>query len=55
MCWHDAAHHANTWVRFYAGLLATGLDERMDQNCISHQEKDLCTQSGCGYNLGNYR
>ena len=52
---HDAAHHANTWVRFYAGLLATGLDERVDQNCISHQEKELCTQSGCGYNLGNYR
>jgi hypothetical protein len=52
---HDANAHANVWVRMYAGLLAAGLDQRTDQNCISHQEKGLCPQPFCGYNLGDYR
>ncbi len=52
---HDAYTHAANWVRFYAGLLATGTDQRTDQNCISHQEKGMCVQPFCGYNLGSYR
>lgn len=52
---YDANRHARTWVRFYAGLLAAGLDDRMDQNCISHQEKDMCTGPFCGYNLADYK
>jgi len=52
---YDANKHAKGWVRMYAGFLAMGLDQRTDQNCISHQEKGLCTQSFCGYNLGDFR
>ncbi len=52
---YDAFMHANNWVRFYAGLLATGIDQRTDQNCISHQEKGLCLRPSCGFNLGDYR
>ena len=52
---YDANRHARTFVRFYSGLLATGLDQRIDQNCSSHQDKGLCVQPNCGYSLGNYR
>ena len=52
---YDANRHARTWVRFYAGLLATGVDDRIDQNCVSHQEKDLCPRPFCGYNLADYK
>jgi hypothetical protein len=52
---HDAQRHANTWVRFFSGLLAVGLDERTDQNCISHQQKGKCVQPFCGQNIGNFR
>jgi hypothetical protein len=59
---YDACTWANVWTRFYAGLLATGLDARVDQNCISHQQKGLawdgihyCVRPHCGYSLGEYR
>ena len=52
---YDANRHAKVWVRMYAGLLAMGIDQRTDQNCISHQEKGLCPNEGCGYDLGSYR
>ncbi len=51
----DANRHANVWIRFYGGLLAMGLDKRIDQNCVSHQEKGLCFARFCGYNLRDYQ
>jgi hypothetical protein len=29
-------------VRLFAGLWATGMDESVDFNCISNQEKGFC-------------
>ncbi|MBW2964007.1 hypothetical protein KY363_00975 [Candidatus Woesearchaeota archaeon] len=52
---YDANRHARGWVRFYAGQIATGIDQRSDQNCISQQEKGLCVKPFCGYDLGSYR
>ncbi|MDP8214642.1 MAG: hypothetical protein RAO92_09150 [Candidatus Euphemobacter frigidus] len=51
----DAASRANFYVRIFSGLLAVGLDEMVDHNCVSHQEKGNCPQPFCGYNLADYR
>jgi hypothetical protein len=51
---YDAYRHAKVWTRFYAGLLAVGLDRKQDHNCVSYQERDLCNHPFCGYNIGNY-
>lgn len=51
---YDAASRANFYVRMFAGMLATGLDQKKDFNCISQQEKGYCWQPWCGYNLGHY-
>jgi hypothetical protein len=52
---YDANTHACGWTRIYGGMLSTGVDARIDQNCVSHQERGLCTGSNCGYNLGDYK
>ena len=58
---YDANAWATIWTRMYSGLLATGLDQRTDQNCISHQEKgqswdkNYCVKPNCGYDLGSYK
>jgi hypothetical protein len=38
-------------VRVFAGLIATGLDQLVDFNCVSAQEKGLCPGSGCPHDL----
>jgi hypothetical protein len=38
----DARTRAEFDVRVFAGLIATGLDESVDFNCVSAQEKGLC-------------
>jgi hypothetical protein len=38
----DARTRAEFDVRVFAGLIATGLDESIDFNCVSAQEKGLC-------------
>ncbi len=38
-------------VRVFAGLVATGVDSLVDFNCVSAQEKGLCPQSDCRYDL----
>ncbi len=51
----DANSRATFYVRTFAGLLADGLDDMVDHNCVSHQEKGYCVQPFCGYNLADYR
>lgn len=38
-------------VRVFSGMIHTGLDTLVDYNCVSAQEKDLCSRTGCGYDL----
>ncbi|MFH1038885.1 MAG: hypothetical protein V1789_09500 [PVC group bacterium] len=51
----DANSRATFYARTFAGLLADGLDDMVDHNCVSHQEKGYCVQPFCGYNLADYR
>lgn len=51
----DAYMHAATWVRIYSGLIACGLDNKFDLNCLSQDQKGLCTAPGCGYRLEDLR
>ncbi len=51
----DAGSRASFYVRTFAGLLAVGLDDLRDHNCVSHQEKGYCVEPFCGYNLADYR
>ncbi len=58
---YDANTWATVWTRIYAGMLATGTDELIDFNCVSHQQKGMgwdrpyCVTPNCGNSLGNYR
>jgi hypothetical protein len=47
----DARTRAEFDVRVFAAMLATGIDETMDFNCRSAQEKGLCPDKGCGRDL----
>lgn len=55
--WGDRWHRLNPQsraafdVRVFAGMIHTGLDTLVDCNCVSAQEKGLCPQVGCPYNL----
>jgi hypothetical protein len=51
----DAESRATFYVRTFAGMMAAGLDDLRDHNCVSHQEKGYCVQPFCGYNLADYR
>ncbi|MGE3275453.1 MAG: hypothetical protein AB7O67_10095 [Vicinamibacterales bacterium] len=51
----DAATRADFDVRVFSGLLAAGLDRGLDLNCVSAQEKGLCTHEACGRDLRVYR
>lgn len=48
---HDPGVRADFYVRLFAGLLATGLDELVDFNCQSTREKGLCPGLECGWDL----
>lgn len=52
---YDAAMRADFYVRLFAGQIWTGLDQHLDHNCISHQQKGYCLRPFCGYSLGDYR
>ncbi len=47
----DARTRAEFDVRVFAGLLATGLDQAVDFNCRSAQEKNLCPNRECTHDL----
>ncbi|MBI2856900.1 MAG: hypothetical protein HYX95_01150 [Chloroflexi bacterium] len=53
--YYDAATRADFYVRLFCGLIATGLDDLRDFNCVSHQEKGYCPKPWCGFNLADYR
>ncbi len=43
---YDAASRADFYTRIFAGLFATGVDDLVDFNCLSTQEKGFCATSG---------
>jgi hypothetical protein len=47
----DARTRAEFEVRVFAGLHMTGLDDALDFNCRSAQEKELCPMKPCGWDL----
>lgn len=49
---YDAATRAAVWVRFYYSLIETGIDNYVDMNCVSFQERGICTRPFCGWNIG---
>ncbi|MGD9895924.1 MAG: hypothetical protein AB7T14_02435 [Candidatus Methylacidiphilaceae bacterium] len=52
---YEPATRADFYVRLFAGLVLTGVDEEIDLNCVSQQEKGYCWRPCCGFNLANYR
>jgi hypothetical protein len=42
---------AEIYVRAFAGLIATGLDQMIDLNCVSTKEKGMCPGGACGHEL----
>ena len=47
----DPRTRADFDVRVFSGLVATGLDDLVDFNCASSQDKDLCPRTGCRHDL----
>lgn len=43
------------YTRLFAGMIATGTDELIDMNCVSHKEKGYCMVSECSSNLSVIR
>ncbi len=43
------------YVRLFAGMIATGTDELIDMNCVSHREKGYCAVPDCRSNLADLR
>ncbi|MCL5027330.1 MAG: hypothetical protein M1531_12710 [Chloroflexi bacterium] len=52
---YDAAARADFYVRLFCGLVAAGVDDLRDLNCVSHQEKGFCPKPWCGFNLASYQ
>lgn len=52
---YDATTRAMFYVRLLAGKIATGIDELLDFNCVSHSEKGYCWKPWCGFNLADYK
>ncbi len=51
----DAQTRAEFDVRVFAGMVATGLDQGIDFNCRSAQEKGLCPGEACTHDLRSDR
>jgi len=51
----DPSHRAIFYTRLFAGMVATGSDPLIDFNCVSHQEKGLCSSPECQTNLIAFR
>jgi len=49
--WMDPASRAAYDVRVFSGMLLTGVDQAVDLNCRSTQEKGLCPGGECGRDL----
>jgi hypothetical protein len=52
---YDASMRAEFYVRLFAGQIATGLDQGIDHNCVSHREKGFCLKPWCGWSLSDFR
>lgn len=48
---YDAAGRADFYTRLFAGMFAVGIDDLVDFNCLSSQEKRVCSTSGGPCNL----
>ena len=46
---------ADFYVRTFTGELETGIDEAVDLNCVSTQEKGYCPAPGCSADLSRIR
>ncbi len=53
--WMDAPTRASFDVRVFSGLLMAGVDDAIDLNCRSAQEKGLCPGGECGRDLRTTR
>lgn len=59
--WGDHWARRDRWTRasfdvgVFAALIYTGLDEGLDFNCVSAQEKGVCPGTGCAFNLADIR
>jgi hypothetical protein len=51
----EAGMRADFYTRLFAGMLATGRDRLVDLNCVSTQEKGICTGADCGWDLRTLR
>jgi len=47
----DRQTRAEFDVRVFAGMITTGLDQLIDLNCVSAQEKGVCPEVGCPLDL----
>lgn len=52
---YDASARADFYTRLFAGLIATGLDDLVDLNCRSCQEKRYCPAHQCDNNLSGFK
>lgn len=52
---YDAAMRAEFYTRLFSGLIAMRLDELVDYNCRSTQEKGYCCSTYCGPILERHR
>ncbi|MBP7651809.1 hypothetical protein KA977_00210, partial [Candidatus Dependentiae bacterium] len=46
---------AHFWTELYCGAIWNGIDSKIDMNCISQQERNMCWKKFCGHNLQNYQ
>jgi hypothetical protein len=51
----DAQRRAEFDVRIFASAVLSGIDEAIDFNCVSSQEKGICPRSGCQHDLRSDR
>ena len=52
---NNAERLANFWTEIYLGALYSGVDKKIDMNCVSQQERGYCINPFCGYNLEDYK
>ena len=53
--WMDPESRSSFDVRVFGGMLMAGVDEAVDLNCCSAQEKGLCPGGECGLDLRTAR
>lgn len=51
----DPCNRAIFYTRLFTGMIATGVDELVDLNCVSHREKGYCVTPDCSSNLVQFR